>query len=46
MLHYILKTASERAINKWNYFQNNLYFLPQYYHMKESSMELLRNRNE
>lgn len=40
MIHYILKTAAKGAVNKLNYFQNSLYFLPQYYHMKESSMEM------
>lgn len=40
MIHYILKTAAKGAINKLNYFQNSLYFLPQYYHVKESSMEM------
>lgn len=46
MLRYVFKTAAERAVNTLYYFQNNLYFVPQYYHMKESSMAMLRKRNE
>lgn len=45
-LGYVFKTAAEGAINTLYYFQNNFYFGPQYYRMKELSMGLFRKRNE